>query len=261
MTVGPDPKGICCPITLVLHRSKSSYLPLTLVRPDGRGDAEPEDFKLLARVAPLLERAFNITLRLDRLRTRELALDEAVSRLSVGLVLVEDNGRIAFVNEIAEELLRHAGIIRTSGGVSCLTLDPEVQAAVSSSRGRKAVITEFAMKREGQRPLLLTMMPISRNGPYASESGRVSCAIVVGASALADGRRSIGMSKAYGLTPKEELILQAIAAGRTLNEAADSLKITRNTAQTHLRSIFSKTDLHRQSDLIRLAIGTSPLVR
>ena len=129
------PQGICCPITLVLHRSGASYIPLTLVRPDGRGDAEPEDFKFLARVAPLLKRAFAVTLRLGRLETRDLALDDALSRLSIGLLLVDARGRVAFANEIGERLLRQADVIETKGGVSSLLGDAALATAMAAASG------------------------------------------------------------------------------------------------------------------------------
>ena len=32
------PKGLCCPTTVVLNRKGERYIPLTLVRPDGKGD-------------------------------------------------------------------------------------------------------------------------------------------------------------------------------------------------------------------------------
>ena len=31
------PQGLCSPVTVVLHRTEASYVPLTLVRPDGAG--------------------------------------------------------------------------------------------------------------------------------------------------------------------------------------------------------------------------------
>ena len=46
-----------------------------------------------------------------------------------------------------------------------------------------------------------------------------------------------------------------------IGTAADLLKVSRDTAKTHLRSIFAKTNVNRQSELIRISYATSPPVR
>ena len=174
------PQGICCPITLVLHRSGSSYIPLTLVRPDGKGDAEPRHFKLLARVAPLLERAFAVTLRLGRLDTRDVALGAAISNLSAGLLLLDAKGRVVFANEIGENLLRQAGVIETKGGVSTLSGGAALRMAFAAAQGPNGTITELVVRREDQSPLLLTAVPVTRPDAFAAHAARVTCAIVIG---------------------------------------------------------------------------------
>jgi len=45
-----------------------------------------------------------------------------------------------------------------------------------------------------------------------------------------------------------------LAKGNTLDEAADKLGVRRNTARTHLRSIFGKTGVTRQTMLVRMLL-------
>ena len=47
----------------------------------------------------------------------------------------------------------------------------------------------------------------------------------------------------------EARIAQHIASGSTLDATADSLGMARETARTHLKAVFAKTDTHRQSEL------------
>ena len=189
------PQGICCPITLVLHRAGPSYIPLTLVRPDGSGDAEPEDFRLLARVAPLLERAFAVTLRLDRLATRDLPLDQALSHLSIGLLLIERDGRVAFANETGEDLLRQTDVLRTRGGVSKLASDLTVQRAIDAAQGPDGTITDVVVWRATGTALTLTAMPVTRGGTFAALAPRVTCAIVVCPSDVSQHARFGGLRR------------------------------------------------------------------
>jgi DNA-binding CsgD family transcriptional regulator len=59
----------------------------------------------------------------------------------------------------------------------------------------------------------------------------------------------------YHLTPAEERLATLLAQGESLKEAAEGLGISRNTAATQLKSVFQKTGVHRQSDLVRLVLG------
>ena len=45
-----------------------------------------------------------------------------------------------------------------------------------------------------------------------------------------------------------------LADGLSLDEASEALGMSRNTARTHLRSIFSKTGVSRQTLLVRLIL-------
>ena len=49
------------------------------------------------------------------------------------------------------------------------------------------------------------------------------------------------------------------SSGFDIREIATKLKITRETARTHLRRILSKTDTHRQGELISLVLRSVPV--
>jgi DNA-binding CsgD family transcriptional regulator len=57
---------------------------------------------------------------------------------------------------------------------------------------------------------------------------------------------------AFGLTEAESRIAMRIAAGETLDDCAAQLNVTRETARHHLKSIFAKTNTHRQPELVAL---------
>jgi len=59
------------------------------------------------------------------------------------------------------------------------------------------------------------------------------------------------ITKLYGLPPAESRLAEALLAGQSLSDYGDRAGLTRNTLKTHLRSLFSKTDAARQSELAR----------
>jgi DNA-binding NarL/FixJ family response regulator len=60
--------------------------------------------------------------------------------------------------------------------------------------------------------------------------------------------------RAAALTGQERKILQLIAEGRTGKEIAAALEIAPNTVHAHRTNLMTKLGLHKQTDLVRLAI-------
>ena len=60
------------------------------------------------------------------------------------------------------------------------------------------------------------------------------------------------LATAFHLTPGEARMARLIADGLGLRDAATSLGVTRNTARTHMKRVYAKTGVHRQTDLVRL---------
>jgi len=67
------------------------------------------------------------------------------------------------------------------------------------------------------------------------------------------------LMQAYKLTRKEALLAAKLFEGKSLDQAAQELAITYETARTHLRRIFSKTGTSRQAQLI-LLIARHPMM-
>jgi DNA-binding CsgD family transcriptional regulator len=59
-------------------------------------------------------------------------------------------------------------------------------------------------------------------------------------------------SRAFRLTPAEARLAVHLANGTSLTEVSDMLGVTYNTVRAQLRSIFDKTDTHRQAELVGL---------
>jgi DNA-binding CsgD family transcriptional regulator len=62
------------------------------------------------------------------------------------------------------------------------------------------------------------------------------------------------LREAYGLTAAEAGVAQLLLRGAGMPEIATELRISVETARTHLRRILGKAGVHRQSDLILLLL-------
>ncbi len=64
------------------------------------------------------------------------------------------------------------------------------------------------------------------------------------------------LSRLYGLTRAEALLLVRLLNGSTLEEVSQVLRVSMNTVRTHLKHIFLKTDTNRQTQLVSLLLGS-----
>jgi DNA-binding CsgD family transcriptional regulator len=58
----------------------------------------------------------------------------------------------------------------------------------------------------------------------------------------------------FGLTGAESALVLLLVEGLTLDEAAARQGVSRHTARSQLRSIFAKTGVTRQTELLRLVL-------
>ena len=59
----------------------------------------------------------------------------------------------------------------------------------------------------------------------------------------------------YQLTHSEAELVRLLAAGLSLDEAAEGRGVSLNTARSHLKHVFAKTGTSRQGELVRLVIS------
>ena len=65
------------------------------------------------------------------------------------------------------------------------------------------------------------------------------------------------LGELYGLTPTEAKVAREFAGGHSYKEVAQRLRISEDTVRAHIKQIYPKTRMNRQSDLVRLVLSMS----
>jgi PAS domain-containing protein len=176
------PQQVCCPLTLVLHRSDEVYCPLTLARPDGAGDATVADRALLERLAPHLIRAMGVSLRLGFASHQRVAMEQTLMGLATAVLLLDWQKRIVFANPAAEKLLAAAEALLAVDGLlaaRAVRSNHQLQKAILEVMGRKPVAdAEISIEREDGRPLLATVLPLVPENPFLPLLTHLACCAV-----------------------------------------------------------------------------------
>jgi len=108
----------------------------------------------------------------------------------------------------------------------------------------------IVVQRREKRPLILRILPVdgAARNPFLGAR-----ALLVfhdlDAKPLPD---STVIAHAFGLSPAETKLASLIAAGLSLERAAEELGLARETIRARLKAVFAKTGTHRQSELVSL---------
>lgn len=244
-----------------------------------------EGVSALVALRPLDERAFDAQVKRElgslllRLRCAcELGTDFMATRRRVeilsdiletfpeAILVVDGECHPLFLNRAAERLLAeddhlvlaHGMLAAASGQETGKLRQLVASAAGFTGSGLAKPHSEIVITcLSGAPPLLLRIKSIPHSA--IDRGGRNRQVVAVVAVATEKTEMAQQLNESYHLTPAEARLAALIVRGYTLHAAACSLHISNNTARTHMKRIYGKTETHRQADLIRLAAnGKTP---
>ena len=225
---------------------------LNLSRPRCLEPFGPDEIALARRIQPHLIRAFHLGQKVSRVLGRANDLAAWMDRAPDALFLLCADGRISHMNKAARALLATRGPLRDACGRLTASRPDEarrleriVAAAVSPDDDKRAG-GAMALSLPGRRrPLQLTSVPL--------REGAGSRAIVcVSDLETGAGPGEHVLRELFGLTPAEARVAVALFDGASLQEAAATFGVSRNTVHNQLAGVFEKTGAGRQSELVRL---------
>lgn len=259
-----EPHGVFHVMGADIATPEAGKLRFRLTRPEGAPPFNEQERRLCQTLIPHLRRALQVHNLLDRSESLGTLYSKAIGRLSVATIVLDETGRVLDQNLIAQEILDSGDGLKLVGGRLEATYP-------SDNRGLQQLIRNAFSRQGGERLVPAEAISISR------PSGQVNLGVVVEAvpsSEWAEGkgqpaaivyiRDAAGKSLAsttvakqlFNLTPAETALAMELANGLSLEEAAEALNIRRNTARAHLRSIFSKTGVRRQTELVRIMLNS-----
>jgi DNA-binding CsgD family transcriptional regulator len=206
----------------------------------------------LVRLRGPLSAAVMLSRELGLARARGLA--EAFQLLGSAAVVLDWRGDVILANPAAQQTLTaELRIVKrrlTAGDYeTCRSLSDLVDRATSSLLG-PALRPPVAVPRAGRRPLLVYAVPILGEALDLFVHAR-AVLVVLDPDAHPTAPEE-ALRVAFGLTTAEARLAARLGSGESLEEAADGLGITKETARSHLKAVFGKTGAHRQSELVAL---------
>ena len=232
-------------------------------------EAQPfssEDKALIRFLLPHLKRSIQLHARLDFLECERQLFAGTVNRMLLGIISFSQNGTLLETNQEARRILSEKDGIWLSGNNLSVEVTQEgrelqrmVRQALSGTVADKGpgVVEAMSVTRPSGRAKLGVLVRQIPLGTWSESRQRPAVAVFLRDPESSSAQPSHELvRRLFGLTRMEAALALLLAEGLTLDEAAEKMDVRRNTARTHLRSIFCKTGVTRQTMLVRLLLNS-----
>jgi DNA-binding CsgD family transcriptional regulator len=189
-------------------------------------------------------------------------LKTALELVSAAVVFVTAEGRVAFANKTAEEMIKSKEVLAARHGVlGAIDAGADRQlrdALAAAARGDTAIGLkgiDIPLTDSTGRDYLASVLPMASETRRVTGGGPAVAALFVRRITPASQSPLELAARRYQLTPSELRVLAAVLEAGRINEIADRLGVSKSTVKTHLNRLLAKTGARRQTDLIRLVVG------
>lgn len=224
------PLGLADELRAVLRTDGACWGYLCLHR-EGPGGFSSEEARFVERIAPHLADGIRLGLLIGGTQVEGPA--------APGLVLLATDGSLLVANSAGERWLDEL-----SGPIEGGALPLELLAVAARLRAAAATTVRSPRLRVRTRAGRWAVLHASWLG---AERPRTIAVIIEQA-----GPAEVAplLMAAYGFSKQERTITGLVCQGLSTNEIAARLHVTTNTVQDHLKSIFTKADVHSRRELV-----------
>ena len=257
------PQGLADVIGLISLRDKDRLASFGF---GALAPVEDDQIARASRLAPHLRRAVAVGNLIESYRRTAASQAAVLDRLSVGVVLTDRQGRIAYANAIAEGWLRdRRGLKVVAGCVEAVepAAQAELKAALAAAEAAQlgGAALGLALSAAGEAPMLAYVLPLAPDRARELNAGAATTAIFIHSAETAAIASEKAIGEVFGLTPAEARVMIKIGAGGSPAGAARELGVSEATIRTHLSRVFQKTGATRQAELQGLIRALSAPLR
>lgn len=195
---------------------------------------------------------------------------QAFDLLGIGWLVCDSTGRLLGSNPLAGRILstQDAPRLNIIDNAPNATMVSKGQLADAVRRALEAVPRHdanlnnvcFVTKQPaGKQALTVVVRRVDTNSSSEDNAQPVALVLIIDPSWSA-GTAESDLQHIYGFTPREAAIAAMLMDGHSLRDCSKRLGISRSTACTHLKRMFKKTRVHRQSEMVALLLKTVGLV-
>ena len=224
-----------------------------------------DQIQAIKRLAPHMRQFTRVRLAMADARALGASLAELLENRRLGIIQLDRRRRILEANDRARDILLKRNGLRDEAGV--LTAEhpgekAELQRLLAQAlppygvqgAGGSMKIT----RRKARAPLVLEIHPVRDMGT-GIHAWQVSTLVLVVDPAARPTVDPDLAAAVLGLTPTESRVAVALATGQTVAGIADALGCAESTVKTHLKRVYRKQGIHKQTELVRRVLSLEAL--
>jgi DNA-binding CsgD family transcriptional regulator/PAS domain-containing protein len=239
--------------------------------PHDREHAGSETIAKAGALLPHLQRGLQLRARLVVSRSAGDAAAAVLDRLAQPVVLVRDDGRVAWMNPAAHRIIAARDGFRVDDDglhAASVSATDELRRLIRDAIGarRRPRIRPGGImtveRPSTRRPYQLLVTPLASaarlTGPFADNTA--AAAVFINDPELKQTPHIQLLAMQYRLTPAEAKLAHALASGRSVKDYADAAGLSVNYVRWLLKQVEGKTDTRRIADLVRLLNSQPPIL-
>jgi len=246
-------------LRLAIARDESGvHHSVNLIRPPSGNTFDAADIALARLLMPHLRTASELG---RRLRHADMLASAALATLDVlrhPVLLLDQHGHVLHANAAGDAMLAAADGLGASNGILHATahaLTNRLREVLARAAGTGGVPPRAGAvrlrKRSGGSALAVLALPFRHEVHWSLPRRPAILVCVTDPDAIASlpGRQMIEL---FGLTGSEAALAADLLAGKELRDIATERGRSINTVRKQLAGLMAKTDVNRQSELVRL---------
>ncbi|CAH2599059.1 HTH luxR-type domain-containing protein [Rhodovastum atsumiense] len=235
-----------------LENTDEAKICVGLTRSSRADEFDAGDIALQRRLTPHFRRSIRAYFRLAEAWASGQAMGVALDRMRRGVIGLDPAGRIVFANEAARTLLTTGDALLVEHGLLAARrpdLTSSLRRMIGLAANGEATKGLILPRRDEGSSLFLETVPVGRSATLPSLGARPAVLLMITDPENELGPTADRLRTLYGLTAREAAVAVRAARGEGLDSVADVLGMASNTARSHLKKIFDKTETHRQAEL------------
>lgn len=216
---------------------------------------ERSQIEFLARFMPHMQRVVDRHVMLDELRLSNRSTLAALGLNGVGAMLLNRSGRVLELNAVAEQILRSGRLTLQDGRLHASAVNGGAQLGLLIQQCLLHPDTSCGHVkltfRDSELKLRCAPFPGSVTFPTPQ---RPAVIVIINDPELELQLRLAKVQRHHGLTHAEAELALAVLQTGSRKAAADRRGVTDATARAQLSSIFDKTGVRKQTELVRLLL-------
>lgn len=212
-----------------------------------------QDENLIQMLTPHFSRAMHIFKELRLYKQYATISKSVLDQQDKAILVCDADGRVVVQNAFATTQLVHpsmvtidSGVLRVANPLYQERLSYFIEQCAGLAYKEIGLQETLVIEQEEADNILIAVSPI-RNQHTFSDIEVPCCLVTINRQHQPKWQ---AVRDEFALTPKELQLIKAIYSKKKLNDLTDEFGVTYNTLRTHLQSIFKKTRVNSQTELL-----------